>query len=116
MVADLRFADDIALLAEQTRGLQELLTRVVETSQKMGMAINVTKTENQFLGWGDRKFRVEVDGQQLEQTEDFVYLGGTSLHVEDLRKMSKEELDWLGEYGRRWERFGVQRKWVGPQR
>jgi len=76
MIADLRFADDIALLAEQTRGLQELLTRVVETSQKMGMAINVTKTENQFLGWGDRKFRVEVDGQQLEQTEDFVYLGG----------------------------------------
>ena len=76
VIGDLRFADDIALLAEQAKGLQESLTRVVQVSQEMGMNINVLKTESQFLGRGNKKFRLEVDGQQLEQTESFVYLGG----------------------------------------
>src|SRR6218665_1700626 len=34
------------------------------------------KTECQFLGEGSKKFRLEVEGQELEQTENFVYLGG----------------------------------------
>jgi len=76
VISDLRFADDIALLAEQAQGLQESLTRVVEVSQRMGMAINVAKTESQFLGEGDKQFRMVSDGQQLVQTESFVYLGG----------------------------------------
>ena len=42
----------------------------------MGMAINVAKTESQFLGEGDKQFRMVSDGQQLVQTESFVYLGG----------------------------------------
>ena len=29
-----------------------------------------------FWGEGNKKFRLEVDGQELEQTENFVYLGG----------------------------------------
>ena len=41
----------------------------------MGMKINIQKTECQFLGEGNKKFRLEVEGQELEQMEDFVYLG-----------------------------------------
>ena len=75
---DLRFADDIALLAEQERGLQKTLTEVAQVIQKMGMKISIQKTECQFLGEGNKKFRLQVEGQELEQTENFVYmyLGG----------------------------------------
>ena len=76
-INDLRFADDIALLAKQANGLQESLTKVVQVSREMGMSINVLKTESQFLGRGNIKFQLEADGHQLEQTENFVYLGGT---------------------------------------
>ena len=110
MIGDLRFADDIALLAEQAAGLQESVTRVVEVSRRMGMAINAAKTESQLMGGGDKKFILKADGQQLVQTNSFVYLGETSVYREDQRKMWKEESDWLGEYGRRWGRCGVRGK------
>src|SRR6218665_1736559 len=75
-IEDLRFADDIALLAEQEKGLQKTLTEVAQVSQKIGMKISIQKTECQFLGEGNKKFRLEVEGQELEQTENFVFLGG----------------------------------------
>src|SRR6218665_344763 len=73
---DKRFADDIALMAEQTEGLQKALTGVAKTSRKMGMKLNIQKTKCQFLGVGSKKFHHKVNGQELEQTENFVYLGG----------------------------------------
>src|SRR6218665_578930 len=74
-IGDLRFVDDIALLAEQEKGLQKTLPGVAQVS-KMGMKISIQQTERQFLGEGNKKFCLEVEGQELEQTENFVYLGG----------------------------------------
>ena len=31
-----------------------------------------------IFGEGDKKFRLEVEGQELEETENFVYLGGNT--------------------------------------
>src|SRR6218665_378659 len=52
-IGDLRFEDDIALLAEQEMGLQKTLTEVAQVSKKMGMKISIQKTECQFLGEGN---------------------------------------------------------------
>ena len=41
------------------------------------MRINTSKTEMQFLGKGDKRFDIQVNGQCLHQTERFIYLGGT---------------------------------------
>jgi hypothetical protein len=48
----------------------------VEVSEKMGNRINADKTEIQFLGAGDKQFQIKAMGQLLQQTGDFVYLGG----------------------------------------
>ena len=40
------------------------------------MCINAAKTEIQFLGKGNNTFQIKVNEQQLQQTENFVYLGG----------------------------------------
>ena len=95
---DMRFADDIALLAEQENGLQETLTGVTPVvSQKMGMKVNIQKTECQFLGEGNKKFRLEAEGEELEQTNNFVYLGGNiSTH---------RDLEYL-----KWHAYGKQRE------
>ena len=74
--SDLRFAEDIALLAEKETGLQELITDVAETSAEMGMCINTAKTETQVLGKGGNKFQIQVYGQQLTQVDKFVRIPG----------------------------------------
>jgi len=42
----------------------------------MGMKIDIQETECQLLGEGSKTFRPEVEGQEFEQMENFVYLGG----------------------------------------
>ena len=76
-MTDLRFADDIAVLAENVTDLQEAVDRISIASTRMGMQINTSKTETQFLGKGDKCFDIQVNGQCLHQTERFMYLGGT---------------------------------------
>ena len=100
-MGDLRFADDIASTRRTGKGNRhtEDADRSRKVEQKMGMKINIKKTECQFLGEGNKKFRLEVEGQELEQTENFVYL----------EKRRKGELGWRGELGRRWGRCGTPR-------
>jgi len=76
-ITDLRFADDIAILADNTTVLQESVSSLSTISKRMGLKINGDKTEVQFLGKGDKQFDIQVDGHSLKQTEKFVYLGGT---------------------------------------
>ena len=64
------------MLAEEVGGLQSSLDSVVAVSKKMGMRVNTVKTEIQYLGKGNSRFCLQAYGQQLEQTDNFVYLGG----------------------------------------
>ena len=47
-----------------------------QTAKNLGMCINVSKTEIQYLGNGSNNFQIYINGQQLQQTDNFVYLGG----------------------------------------
>ena len=48
----------------------------------------------QFLGAGSKKFHFEVDGQELEQTQNFVYPGGNISTQEGSDKNVDE--NWSG--------------------
>ena len=58
VISNLRFADDIAALAEKEKELQQVVDNIVAESKKMGMMVNIEKTE-------------------VQQIDDFIYLGGT---------------------------------------
>jgi hypothetical protein len=66
MFSDLRFADDIALLAEVVNGFSS--DNVVALRKMTGMRINTAKTKTQYLGTGTNRFCLQADGQQLQQT------------------------------------------------
>ena len=76
LIENLRFADDIAMLAETAADLQLSVDGLVDSSGRMGMKINADKTETQFLGKGDSSFQIQIEGQTLKQSENFIYLGG----------------------------------------
>ena len=77
IIGNLRFADDIAMLAEKEEDLQGSVTRILNASQRMGMRINAEKTETQSLGKATGQLSIQIDSYQLKQTDAFVYLGGT---------------------------------------
>ena len=71
-VNNLRYADDITLMAESEEELKSLLMKVKEESENVGLKLNFQKTKIMASGpitsW-------EIDGETVETVSDFIFLG-----------------------------------------
>ena len=78
ILKDLRYADDVDLMAETENGLQELLTSQAESSRGYGLQINRNKTKVLVCtrnGSEDPLPKITVNGEPLECVTEYVYLG-----------------------------------------
>ena len=71
-INNLRYADDTTLMAESEEELKSLLMKVKEESEKIGLKLNIQKTEIMAPGpitsW-------EIDGETVETVSDFIFVG-----------------------------------------
>ena len=69
---NLSYTDDTTLMAESEEELKSLLMKVKEESEKIGLKLNIQKTEYMASGpitsW-------EIDGETVETVSDFIFLG-----------------------------------------
>ena len=69
---NLRYGDDITLMAESEEELNSPLMKVKEESEKVGLKLNIQKTKIMAYGpitsW-------EIDGETVETVLDFIFLG-----------------------------------------
>ena len=74
-INNLRYADNITLMAESKKELKSLLMEVKEESEKVGLKPNIQKTKIMASGpissW-------QVDGEAVETMTDFI-LGGSKI-------------------------------------
>ena len=74
-INNLRYADDITLMAESEEELKSLLMKVKVESQNVGLKLNIQKTKIMASGpiasW-------EIDGETVEAVSD--YFGGLQNH------------------------------------
>ena len=79
-INNLRFADDITLMAESEEELKSLLMKVKEESEKVDLMLNIQKTKIMASGpitsW-------EIDGETVETVSDFIFLGSKITVVGD---------------------------------
>ena len=70
-IRNLRYADDITLMAESEEELKSLLMKVKEESEKVGFKLNIQKTKimasDPITSW-------EIDGETVETAADFIFL------------------------------------------
>ena len=75
-INNLRYADDTTLMAESEEELKSLLMKVEEESEKVGLKLNIQKTEIMASGlitsW-------EIDGETMETVSDFILGGGSKI-------------------------------------
>ena len=76
-INNLRFADDIVLIAENPEDLQTLVDKVFTASSDYGLKINIQKTEVQVISKRKQIINININNNKLNQVENFVYLGGT---------------------------------------
>ena len=69
---NLRYADDITLMAESEEELKSLLMKVKEESEKVGLKLNIQKMKIMASGpitsW-------KIDKETMETVTDFIFLG-----------------------------------------
>ena len=70
-INNLRYADDTTLMAESEE-LKNLLMKVKEESEKVGLKFNIQKTKIMASG---RITSWEIDGKTMETVRDFIFLG-----------------------------------------
>ena len=74
-INNLRYADDITLMAENEE-LKSFLMKVKEESEKVGLKLNIQKTKIMasypITSW-------EIDGETVETVSDFIF-GGLQNH------------------------------------
>ena len=78
-INNIRYADDTVLVADTSEKLQALVDVVERESERMGLKINIKKTEvvvatkNSIVPVSN----ITIDGARVKQSNSFVYLGST---------------------------------------
>ena len=71
-INNLRYADNITLMAESEEELKSLLMKVKKESEKVGLKLNIQKTKiiasAPITSW-------EIDGETVETVSDFIFVG-----------------------------------------
>ena len=71
-INNLRYADDTMIMAKSKEELKSFLMKVKEESEKVGLKLNIQKTEIMASGpitsW-------QIDGETVETVADFIFLG-----------------------------------------
>ena len=71
-INNLRYADDTTLIAQSKEELKNLLMKVKEESENVGLKLNIQKTKSMasrpITSW-------QIDGETVETLADFIFLG-----------------------------------------
>ena len=70
-INNLRYADDTTLMAESKEELKSLLMKVKEESEKVGLKLNIHKTNVMASG----PITWQIDGERMVTVRNFTFLG-----------------------------------------
>ena len=77
-ISNLRYADDTTLMAESAEELKNLLMKVKEESEKVGLKLNIQKTKilasGSITSW-------QIDGETVGIVVDIIFLGSKILQM-----------------------------------
>ena len=81
-INNLRYADDITLMAKSKEELKSLLMKVKEESEKNGLKLKIQKTKimasSPITSW-------QIDGETMETVKDFIFFGSKIIAAGDCR-------------------------------
>ena len=113
-VKELRYAEDTVLFAQRPEGLRRLLQSVKTHSESSGLYLNAKKTKIMDLDKSPTT-TIDVDGEQLENANNFVYLG-SRIDVDgksspDIRRRIAIAISKLNSIAPLWKSQSTELKW-----
>ena len=94
-INDLRYADDITLMAESEEELKSLLMKVKEESEKVGLKLSIQKTKIMAPGpitsW-------QIHGETAQTVRGFIWGAPKSLQMVTAAMKLKDAAPWMKSY------------------
>ena len=84
VLADLAFADDIALMEDTIDKAEPLLHKIEIATQSIGLFLNASKTKAMHLNPSSERNIHAMNGDEIEKIDDFLYLGGYTNSSRDI--------------------------------
>ena len=78
-INNLRYVDDTTLMAESEEELKSLLIKVKEESEKVGLKLNIQKSQKTKIIASTPITSWEIDGETVETVSDFTFWAPKSL-------------------------------------
>ena len=94
-INNLKYADDITLMAESEEELKSLLIKVKEESEKVRLTLNIQKTK--VMASGPIPSR-QIVGETMETVADCIFLGSKITTDGDCSHESKTLTPWKESY------------------
>ena len=94
-INNLRYTDDITLMAESEEELKGFLMKVKEESERVGLKLNIQETKimvsGPIISW-------QIDGETMETVADFIFWAPKSLQMVTAAKKLKYPYSLEGSY------------------
>ena len=94
-INNLRYADDITLMAESEEELKSLLMKVKEESEQVGLKLNIQKMKilasSPITSW-------EIDEETVESVSDFIFWVPKTLQMVTAAMKLKDATPWKESY------------------
>ena len=88
-ISNLRYTDDITLMAQSEEELKSLLMKLKEDRENAGLKLNIQKTKimasHPITSW-------QIDGETVETVTDFIFLGSNTTADGDCSHAIKRRL------------------------
>ena len=111
-INNLRYAGDTTLMAESEEELKNLLMKLKEESEKVGLKLNIQKTKIMASGpitsW-------QIDGEILETVTHFIFLGSKVTANGDCSHEIKTLVPWKKIYDKPRQHIKKQRHYFANQ-
>ena len=96
-ISNLRYADDVVLIASSMDELQDLVNRVIDSSLQFGLALNSSKTKvmkivKNNLTAKDADHITVSNNEIIENVKEFIYLGTLITNTYDDTKEIRRRL------------------------
>ena len=105
-INNLRYADDIILMAQSEEKLKSLLMKMKEESEKVGSKLNFEKTKimasSPIASW-------QIDREKVETVADFIFLGSKITADGDCNHKIKTLAPWEKSYDKPRQHIKKQR-------
>ena len=111
-INNLRYADDTTLMVESKEELKNLLMKVKEESEKVGLKLNIQKTRIMASGpitsW-------QIDGETMEIVREFIFWAPKSLQMVTAAMKLNDLVPWKKSYDQPRQRIKKQRHYFADK-